>query len=72
MLCLDARFGWWDDRETALVEARAYADKALEIDPNNARCLRHVWHPVLMQRRYDEAVADATEEQSNSHLARRT
>ena len=34
--CLDARFGWWDDRETAIVKARSYADRALELDPNNA------------------------------------
>ncbi|HTK86169.1 MAG TPA: adenylate/guanylate cyclase domain-containing protein, partial [Nitrospiraceae bacterium] len=27
--CLDARFGWWDDRETATDKARAYADRAL-------------------------------------------
>jgi hypothetical protein len=33
---VDARFGWWDDRETALDKARAYADRALEIDPSNA------------------------------------
>ena len=30
---LDARFGWWDDRETALAKARIYADRALELDP---------------------------------------
>jgi len=31
MHCLDARFGWWDDRETALGKARTYTDKALEL-----------------------------------------
>ena len=36
MHCLDARFGWWEDRETAIAKARGYADKALEIDPANA------------------------------------
>src|SRR5262249_42406047 len=32
---LDARFGWWDDRETALAKARIYAHRALELDPEN-------------------------------------
>jgi len=55
----DARFGWWDDRETALGKARACADRALEIDPANADA--HITSSLilLMQRRYDEAVADA-------------
>ncbi len=59
VLCLGARFGWWNDREAALVEARAYADKALEIDPSNADA--HVTSGILfwVQKRYDEAVADA-------------
>ena len=59
VLCLGARFGWWDDREAALVEARAYADKALEIDPSNADA--HVTSGILfwVQKRYDKAVADA-------------
>ena len=59
VLCLGARFGWWDDREAALVEARAYTDRALEIDPSNADA--HVTSGVLfwVQKRYDEAVADA-------------
>jgi adenylate cyclase len=32
MHCLDARFSWWDDRETALGKARTYTDKALELE----------------------------------------
>jgi adenylate cyclase len=59
MHCLDARFGWWDDRETALGKARAYADQALEIDPGNADAHTASSMILLMQRRYDEAVADA-------------
>jgi hypothetical protein len=35
--CLDARFGWWDDRETALGKARSYKDKALELEHEQAR-----------------------------------
>jgi adenylate cyclase len=59
VLCLGARFGWWDDRDAALVEARAYADRALENDPSNADA--HVTSSLLfwVQKRYDEAVADA-------------
>jgi adenylate cyclase len=59
VLCLGARFGWWDDRGAALVEARAYADRALENDPSNADA--HVTSSLLfwVQKRYHEAVADA-------------
>jgi adenylate cyclase len=59
MHCLDARFGWWDDHETAMGKARAYSDKALEIDPDNADAHTASSLILLMQRRYDEAVADA-------------
>ena len=54
-----ARFGWWDDRETALGKARAYADRALEIDPGNADAHIASGCVFLMRERYDEAVADA-------------
>jgi adenylate cyclase len=59
MHCLDARFGWWDDRETAIDKARAYADRALEIDPGNADAYTTSSLILLLQRRFDEAVADA-------------
>ena len=32
----DARFGWWDDRPTALAKGRRHAVKALSVDPDNA------------------------------------
>jgi adenylate cyclase len=32
----DARFGWWDDRGTALAKAEAHVRRALEMDPDNA------------------------------------
>ena len=53
--CLDARFGWWDDRETAIIKARAYADRALQLDPNNAD--GHITLGLLcwLQGQYDEA-----------------
>jgi adenylate cyclase len=59
MHCLDARFGWWEDRETAIAKARSYADKALEIDPANANAYTTSSLILLMQRDYDAAVADA-------------
>ena len=57
--CLDARFGWWDDRETATDKARAYADRALEIDPGNADACTASSLILLVQRLHDEAVAAA-------------
>jgi adenylate cyclase len=57
--CLDARFGWWDDREIAIGKARAYADRALEIDSGNADAHTALSLILLMQRRHDEAVAEA-------------
>jgi adenylate cyclase len=57
--CLDARFGWWDVHEIAIGKARAYADRALEIDPGNADAYTALSLILLMQRRHDEAVAEA-------------
>ena len=31
-----ARFGWGDGRDAEIAKSRAYADRALELDPNNA------------------------------------
>ena len=56
---LDARFGWWDDREIALGKARRYANKALELEPGSAHAYRTSSVVLLIQGRYDEAVADA-------------
>jgi adenylate cyclase len=55
----DARFGWWDDRETALGKARAYADRALELDPNNADAYTTSSLISLLRGHYEEAVVDA-------------
>ena len=54
---LDARFGWWDDREAAIVKARSYADRALELDPNNADGHIALGVLCLLKERYDEAVS---------------
>ena len=59
MHCIDARFGWWDDRETALGKARTYTDKALELDSGNADAYRTSSVLLLARGRYDEAVVDA-------------
>ena len=56
---LDARFGWWDDRETALAKARIYADRALELDPENADAVTASSIALTMNGQYDEAVAHA-------------
>ena len=57
--CLDARFGWWDDRGTAIIKARAYADRAPQLDPNNAD--GHIALGLLcwLRGQYDEAVFNA-------------
>ena len=55
----DARFGWWDDRETALGKARAYADRAFELDPENPDAYSTSSLVLLLGGRYEEAVVDA-------------
>jgi adenylate cyclase len=54
-----ARFGWWDDRETALAKARACADKALELDQENADAYTTASLVSMSLRRFDDAVIDA-------------
>lgn len=51
----DARFGWWDDRTTALAKARSYAGRALELDPENADAHVTLGFALLIEGRYDEA-----------------
>ncbi len=55
----DARFGWWDERETALRKAREYADKARALDPHNADAYTTSSLILMVQKRFDEAVVDA-------------
>jgi adenylate cyclase len=52
---LDARFGWWDDRETALGKARGYADRAMELDPENPDANSTLSLTLLLEGQYDEA-----------------
>jgi adenylate cyclase len=56
---VDARFGWWDDRETALAKGRAYADRALELDSGNADAHITSGCVSLFRGQYEEAVAVA-------------
>lgn len=59
MHCLDARFGWWDDRETALGKAQDYTNRAIELDPNNADAHTSLSLLLLLQERFDEAASEA-------------
>jgi len=55
----DARFGWWDDRETAVAKARSYVDQALELDPDDADANSISSMASLLQGRFGEAVVHA-------------
>jgi adenylate cyclase len=63
---IDARFGWWDDRETALGKARGYADRALELDPENPDANTTSSFTLLLEGRYDESAVRA---RRAAHLA---
>jgi adenylate cyclase len=56
---LDARFGFWDDRETALRKGNAYADQALSLDPECSDAQMTYSLLLLLQRRFGEAVVAA-------------
>jgi adenylate cyclase len=56
---VDARFGWRDDRQTALAKARAYADRALELDPDNSDANTTSSFTMLLEGSYDEAAVRA-------------
>jgi len=56
---LDARFGWWNQRETAMEKAQSYVDRALEIDPENANAYTTSSLIQLFQRHHDNAVVAA-------------
>jgi adenylate cyclase len=56
---LDARFGWWDDRRTAIGKALSYAERALDLDPENPDAKTVSSCALLLQGRYDEAAAHA-------------
>jgi adenylate cyclase len=51
----DARFSWWDDRAIAVKKGRTYADRAIEIDPENPDACTTAGLVLLFQDRWDEA-----------------
>ncbi|MFB9266088.1 adenylate/guanylate cyclase domain-containing protein [Bradyrhizobium erythrophlei] len=57
--CADARFGWWDDRSTALRKTWAYTAKALQLDSDNpdAHTAASIAH--MIQGQFDDAVLHA-------------
>ncbi|MBA3519942.1 MAG: adenylate/guanylate cyclase domain-containing protein [Rhizobiales bacterium] len=56
---LDARFGWWDDRETALARAQTYVDGALELDPDHSDAHSTSSLTLLLQGRFGEGAVHA-------------
>ena len=56
---VDARFGWRGDVETNVSKAHAYAERALEIDPNNADAYVTSAFVSVYRRQYEEAAAAA-------------
>jgi len=59
MCYADARFGWWDDRSTAIEKGRAYVEEALRLDPENADGYSVSSLLLMLQMRHEEAVAAA-------------
>lgn len=57
---LDARFEWSDSFENALAKARAYARRALELDPGDANAHIASGLVALLDGRHDDAVASVT------------
>jgi len=55
----DARFGWWDDRETALKKAETYVERALAIDSENPDAHRALSGILLIHLQFAEAAAAA-------------
>jgi adenylate cyclase len=64
--CVNARFGWWYDREASMLESSAYIDKALKLDSNNAEAYRASGFHLLLQNCHDEAVAKMRKAESLS------
>ena len=56
---VNARFGWGDGREAEFTKARVCADRALELDPNNADAHLVLGLLCWPTEHYDEAVSHA-------------
>jgi adenylate cyclase len=57
MYCADARFGWWDDRPTALAKARSHAERALSVDSQNADAHITAGYAHMIEGRWEDATA---------------
>jgi adenylate cyclase len=55
--CSNARFGWWDDRATAIEKARVYVGRALALEPENADACLRAAQLLLLEEHWDEAAA---------------
>lgn len=56
---VDARFGWRDDRNTALRKAREYTGRALDLDPENPDANTTSSFTLLWEGHFDEAAVHA-------------
>lgn len=52
---IDARFSWWDDRETAKAKALSYAKRALELDPENSDANTTSSLALLLHEQFEDA-----------------
>lgn len=52
---VDARFGWWDDKEVALSKTQAHVDRALELDPQDAHAYSVLGMASLIYRNFEVA-----------------
>jgi adenylate cyclase len=59
MHCVDARFGWRDERQTALSKAHSYAERALELDPENPDANTTSGMASLFQEHFGNAAVHA-------------
>jgi adenylate cyclase len=55
----DARFNWWNDRETALAKGFECAEQALQLDPENGDAHMSISLLHLVRGQFDEAVSHA-------------
>ena len=56
---MDVRFGWWEDKQTALKKARSFSDRALELDPESPDGHTASSLTCLVEGHYEEAAAHA-------------
>lgn len=64
--CVNARFGWCYDRETAMLKSSAYIEKAIKLDSNNAEAHRASSVHLVLKNCHDEAVTEMRKAESLS------